>query len=142
MVDEEYHEDAKLTDLAKTLVEIDEEVHELETRVSEMKQQRETINKQLTDKMLQEELTQIATKDKTLYLNTKNYYSALADTKDELFELLIQNGYENAVKKTVHPQTLGSICSELTDKGELELPEWIKDKVNHYSEVKVTIRKK
>ena len=59
MVDEEYHEDAKLTDLAKTLVEIDEEVHELETRVSEMKQQRETINKQLTDKMLQEELTQI-----------------------------------------------------------------------------------
>lgn len=61
----------------------------------------------------------------TIFLQTKNYASVLADDREALYEHLRETGNEALIKDWVFPATLTAFCKEALENGQ-DVPPMVK----------------
>jgi hypothetical protein len=101
----------------------------------------ETVEQELVNAMIAEEMQNFTRNGLTFYLLPKLYASPVAERKQELFAWLKANGYGDLVQETVHYNTLKAWVKEQMKENYDELPEELKPLLNVYEETGVGIRK-
>ena len=75
------------------------------------------------------------------YLTTKTYASADKEHKDELFDVLRNEGYGSLITETVNANSLSAFVKEQMSENDDVLPDWLEGKVNVFDKVTVSLRK-
>lgn len=84
----------------------------LDNSLKDVNKELDQAEKALIEQMVNEEVPRFDRNGQMFYLSTKMYASPKAGIKDELYDWLKENGYEDMVKETVHAQTLSSFVKE------------------------------
>jgi hypothetical protein len=127
-----------LSDKLKKLKEAKEKYEE------NLKSINSEINKtelELSDMMVNTETQSFNRSGSIFYLTNKTYASAKADKKEELYELLKDNGFGSLVTETVNANSLAAFVREQINENDDELPKWLEDKVNVYQKSLIRMRK-
>lgn len=132
---------SRLFDLADKLRACRDEKKEHEARVKELNAEIETLDKALSDGMVDAECTKFSRGGKLFYLTTSLYASAQAGRKPDMCAAFKKAGYGSLVKEDVNFRTLSSFCKEQMAANNGVLPDWLAEVVNTYEEVNVGIRK-
>jgi len=130
-----------LFDLADKLRACRDEKKEHEDRIKELNAQIETIDKELSDGMVEAECSKFSRNGKLFYLYNTLHASSLDGNKAAMFAALKKEGYGSLVTETVHAKTLESFVKEQMAANDGNLPDWLKKVVNAYEGVTVGIRK-
>ena len=75
------------------------------------------------------------------YLTTKTRASAVAGTKEELFDALRAQGYGSLVTETVNANSLSSFVKEQMEANGEALPDWLAPLVNVFDKTQVALKK-
>ena len=94
-----------------------------------------------SDAMAEAELDRFSRNCSTFYLNTRLFASPAAGRKDDLMQVLKDQGYGSIVVETVNANTLASFVKEQMAANEDEIPEWLSDVVSTFEKVSVGVRK-
>ena len=131
----------KLKELRNTKKEKEEEVKGINAEI-------DTIEAQMVQAMLQEEMQNFNRGGTMFYMQTKVMASAIPESKPQLFEALKENGFADVVQETVNAQTLSSLVkeqieeiNETDDEGRPVLPEWLSGLINVYEKQGIGMRK-
>lgn len=140
--------EAGLLELADKLKELKEKKKSLDDEVKANNAEIESIEEQLVQAMLQEEMQNFNRAGTLFYLNTKVFASAVPEKKAELYEALKENGFADVVVETVNSNTLSALVKEqiaeideVNEEGKQVLPEWLNGLVNTYEKQSVGMRK-
>ena len=114
---------------------------ELDTQVKEVNVEIEGLDLALSDAMAEAELDRFSRNGSTFYLNTRLFASPAAGRKDDLMQVLKDQGYGSIVVETVNANTLASFVKEQMATNEDEIPEWLSDVVSTFEKVSVGVRK-
>ena len=132
---------SRLFDLADKLRACREEKKAHEDRVKELNAEIETLDKALSDGMVDAECTKFSRTGKLFYLTTSIHASAQAGMKSAMCAAFKKAGYGSLVKEDVNFRTLSSFCKEQMAANDGKLPDWLAAVVNAHEEVNVGIRK-
>ncbi len=91
--------------------------------------------------MAEAELDRFSRNGSTFYLNTRLFASPAAGHKDDLMQVLKDQGYGSIVVETVNANTLSSFVKEQMAANEDVLPGWLSDVISTFEKVSVGIRK-
>lgn len=140
--------EAGILDLADKLKELREKKKDLDDQVKANNAEIDSIEEQLVQAMLQEEMQNFNRAGTLFYLNTKVFASAIPEKKADLYEALKENGFADVVVETVNSNTLSALVKEqiaeideVNDEGKPVLPEWLNGLVNTYEKQSVGMRK-
>lgn len=130
-----------MLDLADELEELTENKKELEGKVKELNKEIERVQEQLVQEMVDHEVQNFTRQGKMFYLQTATYVSGISGEQENLMQVLKDQGFDDIVKETVHPQTLKGFVKEQIDEEGGELPDWLQGLVNVYEKEQVRMRK-
>ena len=140
--------EAGMLELADKLKELREKKKMLEDQVKANNAEIDSIEEQLVQSMLDEEMQNFNRAGTLFYLNTKVFASAVPEKKAELYEALKENGFADVVVETVNSQTLSGLVKEqiaeideIDDNGKPVLPEWLNGLVSTYEKQSIGMRK-
>ncbi len=114
---------------------------ELDAQVKEVNTEIESLDLALSDAMAEAELDRFSRNGSTFYLNTRLFASPAAGRKDDLKQVLKDQGYGSIVVETVNANTLASFVKEQMAANEDVIPEWLSDVVSTFEKVSVGVRK-
>ena len=114
---------------------------ELDAQVKEVNAEIENLDLALSDVMAEAELDRFSRNGSTFYLNTRLFASPAAGHKDDLMQVLKDQGYGSIVVETVNANTLSSFVKEQMAANEDVLPGWLSDVISTFEKVSVGIRK-
>ncbi len=114
---------------------------ELDAQVKEVNTEIESLDLALSDAMAEAELDRFSRNGSTFYLNTRLFASPAAGRKDDLMQVLKDQGYGSIVVETVNANTLASFVKEQMAANEDVIPEWLSDVVSTFEKVSVGVRK-
>lgn len=131
----------KMFELAEKLKNLRDEKSEAETQLKEINAQIDETDYRLSELMAESE-TQNFTRSGTMFcLTTKTRASAVAGSKEELYEALRKQGYGDLVYETVNANSLSSFVKEQIGENEDVLPDWLNGLVNVFEKTTVGVRK-
>ena len=114
---------------------------ELDAQVKDVNAEIESLDLALSDAMAEAELDRFSRNGSTFYLNTRLFASPAADRKDDLMQVLKDQGYGSIVVETVNANTLASFVKDQMAANEDVIPEWLSDVVSTFEKVSVGVRK-
>lgn len=114
---------------------------ELDAQVKEVNTEIESLDLALSDAMAEAELDRFSRNGSTFYLNTRLFASPAAGRKDDLMQVLKDQGYGSIVVESVNANTLASFVKEQMAANEDMIPEWLSDVVSTFEKVSVGVRK-
>lgn len=114
---------------------------ELDAQVKEVNAEIEELDLALSDAMAEAELDRFSRNGNTFYLNTRLFASPAAGRKEELMQLLKDQGYGSIVVETVNANTLASFVKEQMAENNDEIPDWLSEVVSTFEKVSVGVRK-
>ena len=114
--------------------EIEDALKEINTLITETEEQ-------LVAAMVEEEMQNFTRNGKQFILTNRTYANAKAGMMPEICSWMKDNGLEDMVKESVHPQTLQAwVKEQIEEVG--ALPEELSELVNVYEKSGISIRKK
>ena len=114
--------------------EIEEALKEINALITETEEQ-------LVSAMIEEEMQNFTRNGRQFILTNRTYANAKAGMMPEICSWMKDNGLEDMVKESVHPQTLQAwVKEQLEEVG--ALPEDLSELVNVYEKSGISIRKK
>ncbi|MEG0282306.1 MAG: hypothetical protein RR662_03940 [Clostridia bacterium] len=126
--------------LAEQLVILREIKKATEDKVKEINAEIEETQKDLIEEMIENDIPNFGHNGKSFSLTNKSSYSAIPDKKAELYDVLMEEGYNDLF--SVNAQTLNSfIKTEVENNGD-EMPKFLEKLVSVYEKSGITIRKK
>lgn len=131
----------EIFEMADRLKAAKEHKKELDAQVKEVNAEIEQLDLALSDAMAEQEVERFSRNGSTFYLNTRLFASPAAGRKDELMQMLKDNGYGSLVVETVNANTLASFVKEQKAANGDEIPEWLAGVVSAYEKVTVGVRK-
>ena len=128
-------------ELADRLKELRERKAELADETKANNAEIEQAEYDLSQLMAQTETQSFQRGGTLFYLTTKTYASADKEHKDELFDVLRNEGYGSLITETVNANSLSAFVKEQMSENDDVLPDWLEDKVNVFDKVTVSLRK-
>ena len=113
----------ELKDYVETYREARAEKEAAQKELDDAKEAVRAAERDLVEKMVEDETTGIAVNGKSFSLVCKTQYSCLSDDTDELFGLLREDGLGDIVKEKVDSRTLSASMREIAEENGGELPE-------------------
>ena len=114
---------------------------ELDAQVKDVNAEIESLDLALSDAMAESELDRFSRNGSTFYLNTRLFASSVAGRKNDLMQILKEQGYGSIVVEPINANTLASFVKEQMAANEDVLPEWLADVVSTFEKVSVGVRK-
>lgn len=114
--------------------EIEEALKEINALITETEEQ-------LVSAMIEEEMQNFTRNGRQFILTNRTYANAKAGMMPEICSWMKDNGLEDMVKESVHPQTLQAWVKEQIEEAGA-LPEELSELVNVYEKSGISIRKK
>jgi hypothetical protein len=141
---EQAHSDNPVFVLADRYKALREARDGLKAQLAEANKALEEATHQLTDAMAEAECSSFTRGGRQFIMTTTTRWSAEAERKGELYDVLRANGYEHLF--SVNPQTLGSFVKEQVaetadENGAIHVPGWLDGLVKSYDDIGVTMRK-
>jgi hypothetical protein len=133
--------DNRITALAVDLKRLRGDRDDLNTQVKELTAQIQTIESQLAEAMLNDEIQNFNLAGTTFYLSTKVHATPVAEMKHELFNALREHGFASLVVETINSQTLASFIKEQRDENAFALPDWLDGLVSVFDQTGVNMRR-
>ena len=127
--------------LADRIKELKERKAELADTVKENNSEIEQAEIQLSQLMVSTETQSFQRAGTLFYLTTKTYASANKEQKDDLFDVLREEGYGSLIAETINANSLSAFVKEQMADNDDILPDWLEGKVNVFDKVTVGIRK-
>lgn len=131
----------KIFEMADKLKAAKDRKKEPDAQVKEVNTEMESLDLALSDAMAEAELDRFSRNGSTFYLNTRLFASPAAGRKDDLMQVLKDQGYGSIVVETVNANTLASFVKEQMAANEDVIPEWLSDVVSTFEKVSVGVRK-
>lgn len=131
----------EIFEMADKLKAVKDRKKELDAQVKEVNAEIESLDLALSDAMAEAELDRFSRNGSTFYLNTRLFASPAAGRKDDLMQVLKDQGYGSIVVETVNANTLASFVKEQMAANEDVIPEWLSDVVSTFEKVSVGVRK-
>ena len=128
-------------ELADRLKELRERKAELADETKANNAEIEQAEYDLSQFMAQTETQSFQRAGTLFYLTTKTYASADKEHKDELFDVLRNEGYGSLITETVNANSLSAFVKEQMSENDDVLPDWLEGKVNVFDKVTVALRK-
>jgi hypothetical protein len=125
--------------LADKLAAIKDRLDAIADEESELKKEKEAVEKQLIDMMTAEEVEKFTRNGRTFFPQVKTNVSIKADEKEAAHAWLKENGFGDLVKEQVNAQSLTSWYKEMTEQG--ELPEDFASMLNVFEKITIGMRK-
>ena len=127
--------------LADELLTLRKQKDALEERLKEVNKQIEGADYQICE-LMTETKTQNFTRDGlTFYLTTRTRASALAEAKEDLYNVLKARGYGDLITETINSNSLSAFVKEQVDQNDERLPEWLDGLVSVFDKVTCAVRK-
>ena len=127
--------------VADDLVRYRDQKKEIEEALKEINELIAQTEEQLVNLMIEEEMQNFTRNGKQFILTNRTYANAKAGMMPEICSWMKDNGLEDMVKESVHPQTLQAwVKEQLEEAG--ALPEELEPLVNVYEKSGISIRKK
>jgi len=131
----------RMFELADRLRALREEKTEAEQRVKDINADMEETEYRLSELMAETETQNFTRAGMMFCLTTKTRASAMAGSKDELYQALKKAGYGDLVYETVNANSLSAFVKEqMTENGDV-LPGWLNGLVNVFEKTGVSLRK-
>ena len=131
----------RMFELADRLRALREEKTEAEQRVKDINAEMEETEYRLSELMAETETQNFTRAGMMFCLTTKTRASAMAGSKDELYQALKKAGYGDLVYETVNANSLSAFVKEQMSENDDILPDWLEGKVNVFDKVTVGMRK-
>lgn len=131
----------EIFEMADKLKAVKDRKKELDAQVKEVNAEIESLDLALSDAMAEAELDRFSRNGSTFYLNTRLFASPAAGRKDDLMQVLKDQGYGSIVVESVNANTLASFVKEQIAANEDMIPEWLSDVVSTFEKVSVGVRK-
>lgn len=128
-------------ELADKLKELKDQKRALEDHVKEIKQEMDSVEAQLIETMVSEEMQNFNRGGTLFYMQVKPYASPIANKKPVLFQTLKDEGYGDLVYETVNSNSLSAFVREQMEENEDQLPEWLNGLVNVFEKTSIRMRK-
>jgi len=127
--------------VADDLVRYRDQKKEIEEALKEINALITETEEQLVNLMIEEEMQNFTRNGRQFILTNRTYANAKAGMMPEICSWMKDNGLEDMVKESVHPQTLQAwVKEQLEEVG--ALPEELEPLVNVYEKSGISIRKK
>lgn len=127
--------------VADDLVRYRDQKKEIEEALKEINELIAQTEEQLVNLMIEEEMQNFTRNGRQFILTNRTYANAKAGMMPEICSWMKDNGLEDMVKESVHPQTLQAwVKEQLEEAG--ALPEELEPLVNVYEKSGISIRKK
>jgi hypothetical protein len=127
--------------LAEKLRELRETKKNTEQELKEINAGIDTAETALVQLMVDTE-TQNFTRNGTMFCLTSTIRASAVDgRKDELFDVLRQQGFGDLIYETVNANSLSAFVKEQMSENEHELPKWLSGLVNPFEKTGVSVRK-
>ena len=127
--------------LAERLRELREKKDAVEQELKDINQALDDTNYELSELMAETETQNFTRGGMMFYLTTKTRASAVAGTKEELFDALRAQGYGSLVTETVNANSLSSFVKEQMEANGEALPDWLAGLVNVFDKTQVALKK-
>ncbi|GHU37831.1 hypothetical protein FACS1894105_10660 [Clostridia bacterium] len=101
----------------------------------------DTAEYKLTTAMTDSETPNFTHTGKQFVLTMYNYASSNAETSEELFQALRENGLGDIILEKVHPKTLAATVRSLIADNDSDIPEWLTGKIKVFTKAGITVRK-
>ena len=131
----------KMFELADRLRALREEKTEAEQRVKDISADMEETEYRLSELMAETETQNFTRAGMMFCLTTKTRASAMAGSKDELYQALKKAGYGDLVYETVNANSLSAFVKEQMNENGDVLPRWLDGLVNVFEKTGVSLRK-
>ena len=129
------------------MFELSDRLGELKEKEAQLKKELSAVNvlikdttKLLTEQMVNQEIQNFNRNGKVFYLVTNLYVNDVATRREELYQVLREQGFGNLIKATIHPQTLKAFVKEQIEENDEELPGWLDGLVRVYEEETVRVK--
>lgn len=130
--------DQELFELARQFKELRRQKKEKEQELKAIKEQMAEIEKELVTDMTDMELQNFKLDGSTFYLRTDMHVNDVADSREQLCEVLRNEGYGDLVKEQVPHQTLKAFVKELVAQ-EGEVPKWLEPYIRVHEQERVGV---
>jgi chromosome segregation ATPase len=127
--------------LAERLRELREKKDAVEQELKDINQALDDTNYELSELMAETETQNFTRGGMMFYLTTKTRASAVAGTKEELFDALRAQGYGSLVTETVNANSLSSFVKEQMEANGEALPDWLEGLVSVFDKTQVALKK-
>jgi len=127
--------------IADDLVRYRDQKKEIEEALKEINELIAQTEEQLVNSMVEEEMQNFTRNGRQFILTNRTYANAKAGMMPEICSWMKDNGLEDMVKESIHPQTLQAWVKEQIEEGGA-LPEELSELVNVYEKSGISIRKK
>lgn len=127
--------------IADKLARYRDKKKEIEEALKETNELIAQTEEQLANLMIEEEMQNFTRNGRQFILTTRTYANAKSGMMPEICSWMKNNGLEDMVKESVHPQTLQAwVKEQLEEAG--ALPEELEPLINVYEKPGISIRKK
>ena len=127
--------------IADDLVRYRDQKKEIEEALKEINELIAQTEEQLVNSMVEEEMQNFTRNGRQFILTNRTYANAKAGMMPEICSWMKDNGLEDMVKESIHPQTLQAwVKEQIEEVG--ALPEDLSELVNVYEKSGISIRKK
>ena len=127
--------------LAERLRDLREKKDVAEQQLKDINQALDDTNYELSELMAETETQNFTRGGMMFYLTIKTRASAVAGTKEELFDALRAQGYGSLVTETVNANSLSSFVKEQMEANGEALPDWLAGLVNVFDKTQVALKK-
>jgi chromosome segregation ATPase len=127
--------------LAEQLRDLREKKDAVEQQLKDINQVLDDTNYELSELMAETETQNFTRGGMMFYLTIKTRASAVAGTKEELFDALRAQGYGSLVTETVNANSLSSFVKEQMEANGEALPDWLAGLVNVFDKTQVALKK-
>ena len=128
-------------ELAERLKTLRDQKQETEQSLKVINEQIDDIDYRLSELMAESETQNFTRSGVMFYLTTKTRASAAADSKDELYAALKEQGFGDLVYETVNANSLSSFVKEQMEENGDALPDWLDGLVNVFDKTSVGVKK-
>lgn len=129
------------------MFELSDRLGKLKEKEAQLKKELSAVNvlikdttKLLTEQMVNQEIQNFNRNGKVFYLVTNLYVNDVATRREELYQVLREQGFGDLIKATIHPQTLKAFVKEQIEENDEELPGWLDGLVRVYEEETVRVK--
>lgn len=133
--------DNYIFELADKLKDLKDKKKGLEDEIKKMNEGIDSIDFELSQAMIEEEIQNFSRNKFTFYINTKTMASAVPDLKEDLYKTLKNEGFGDLVYETVNANSLSAFVKELILENDDQVPEWLNGLVRIYEKTSVGVRK-
>lgn len=132
-------ENNELFELSDKYLEARDRKQELEQQLKDATKDMEQIEQEMMQRMTDNEIDSFKRNGVLFSMVSREYESANAETKDELYKRFKERGYENLF--TINANTLGGVVREMKKDNEGILPEWLDGLINTYEKTTIRIKR-